>query len=390
MAPRTETVPGTGPLAGIRIVELGGIGPAPMCAMLLADLGADVIRVERRGGSPSLGIPEKFQLLNRGRAKIELDLKSAAGRDAVLRLVAHADALVEGFRPGVAERLGLGPDDCAAVNPRLVYGRMTGWGQEGPLASVAGHDINYIGLVGALHAIGPAAGPPLPPLSLVADYGGGALYLALGILAAIVETRRSAKGQVVDAAMIDGAASLMTVVYGMHAAGIWKDERGANALDGGAPYYACYETKDGKWISIGPLEPQFRAELARRLGLDPALLAEGDDPTRWAHLRETLAAVFREKTRDEWTALLGDTDTCFAPVLTLAEAPSHPHHRARGTFVTIDGVVQPGPAPRFSRTQARIRRPPPAKGEDPADTLKAFGLDDEEMRAIRTAAGFPS
>jgi alpha-methylacyl-CoA racemase len=377
-----------GPLEGIRIVELGGIGPAPMCAMLLADLGAEVIRVERRGSAPSLGIPEKFQLLNRGRARIELDLKSATGRDAILRLVAHADALVEGFRPGVAERLGLGPDECEAVNPRLVYGRMTGWGQEGPLASVAGHDINYIGLVGALHAIGPAVGPPLPPLSLVADYGGGALYLALGVVSAILEARRSGKGQVVDAAMIDGAASLMTVVYGMHAAGIWKDERGTNALDGGAPFYACYETKDGKWISIGPLEPQFRAELARRLGLDPALFAGADDRARWPDIRERLAAVFREKARDEWTAFLGDTDTCFAPVLSLAEAPSHPHHRARGTFVEVDGVVQPAPAPRFSRTRAAIRRAPARQGEDPADALRAFGLGEEDVGALRAAAGF--
>ena len=379
-----------GPLEGVRIVELGGIGPAPMCAMLLADLGAEVVRVERRGTAPVLGIPARFQLLHRGRAMIELDLKSAPGRAALLRLVAHADALVEGFRPGVAERLKLGPDDCAAVNPRLVYGRMTGWGQDGPLASVAGHDINYIGLVGALHAIGPAGGPPIPPLSLVGDYGGGSLYLAFGVVSAILEARRSGKGQVVDAAMIDGAASLMTVVYGMHAAGMWKDERGANAIDGGAPFYGCYETSDAKWISLGPLEPQFRVELLRRLGLDPALLAEGDDPARWPHLRETLAAVFREKTRDEWTALLGETDTCFAPVLTLAEAPSHPHHRPRGTFVTVDGVVQPGPAPRFSRTHAEIRRPPPEKGEDPAEALRAFGLDEHDLREVRAAAGFAS
>ncbi len=387
MAAGTETAPGTGPLRGIRIVELGGIGPAPMCALLLAELGAEVIRVERRGGVVALGMPERFRLLNRSRAMIELDLKSGEGHAAVLRLVEKADALIEGFRPGVAERLGLGPDDCAARNPRLVYGRMTGWGQDGPLAAVAGHDINYIGLVGALHAIGPADGPPTPPLSLVADYGGGALYLALGVVAAILEARSSGRGQVVDAAMIDGAASLLTVTYGMLAAGLWRDERGANVIDGGAPFYACYETKDRKWISLGPLEPQFWAELVRRLGLDAAGLPEQADRARWPELRERLAAVFREKTRDEWTEILGETDTCFAPVLGLAEAPSHPHNQARGTFVEVDGIVQPAAAPRFSRTPAAIRRPPAQRGEDPADALRAFGLDEAEVRELRAAAG---
>ena len=376
-----------GPLTGVRIVELGGIGPAPMCAMLLADLGAEVIRVERRG-APLLGIPARFQLLMRGRPKLELDLKSAEGRDAVLRLVAGADALIEGFRPGVAERLGLGPDECLARNPRLVYGRMTGWGQTGPLASVAGHDVNYIATTGVLHAIGPKDGPPVPPLSLVGDYGGGALYLGLGLLAAIVEASRSGKGQVVDAAMVDGAASLMTVVYGMRAAGLWEDERGANFIDGGAPFYACYETKDGKWISVGALEPQFWEELVRRLELDRATLPDRDDRSTWPALRELLAARFRERTREEWTALLGATDTCFAPVLGLDEAPSYPQHRERGTFVEVDGVVQPAPAPRFSRTPGRIHRPPPAGSEDPAGFLRAFGLDEAGVAAVREAAGF--
>ncbi len=388
-APATDAkIRAMGPLAGVRIVELGGIGPAPMCAMLLADLGADVIRVERRGAPPPLGIPEEFQLLNRSRTLIEVDLKSDDGREAVLALVERADALIEGFRPGVAERLRVGPDDCAARNPRLVYGRMTGWGQEGPLAQVAGHDINYIGIVGALAAIGPADGPPVPPLSLVGDYGGGALYLALGILAAVIEAKRSGRGQVVDAAMIDGAASLMTVIYGMRAAGLWQDERGANYLDGGAPFYACYETKDRKWISIGPLEPQFWAELVKRLGLDASSLPNRDERAAWPALREKLALVFREKTRDEWVAILGETDTCFAPVLDLAEAPSHPHVRARGTFVEVDGVVQPAPAPRFSRTPAAIRRPPARKGEDPEAALRAFGFSGSELARLRAAAGF--
>ena len=377
-----------GPLESIRVVELGGIGPAPMCAMLLADLGAQVIRVERPGAPPPLGIPERFQLLNRGRDRLELDLKSAAGKEALLRLVEHADALIEGFRPGIAEKLGLGPDDCFARNPRLAYGRITGWGQTGPLASVAGHDINYIATVGALAAIGPAEGPPLPPLSLVGDYGGGALYLALGVLAAILESRRSGRGQVVDAAMVDGAASLMTVVYGMYAAKLWHDERGANFLDGGAPFYACYETQDGKWISVGPLEPQFWSEMLRLLEIDPATLPDRSDRSSWPLLRDRLAAAFRQKTRDEWTEILGKSDACFAPVLGIGEAPAHPHHRERGTFVEVDGIVQPAPAPRFSRTPATIRRSPPETREDPEAALRAFGLADDAVHAIRAAAGF--
>jgi alpha-methylacyl-CoA racemase len=374
-----------GPLDSIRIVELGGIGPAPMCAMLLADLGARVIRLERPGAAPTLGIPDRFVLLNRSRGLLEIDLKSAVGNEAVLRLVENADAVIEGFRPGVAERLGLGPDECLARNAKVVYGRMTGWGQTGPLANVVGHDIDYIGLVGALHAIGPAEGPPRPPLSLVGDYGGGALYLAMGVLAGIVEASRSGKGQIVDAAMIDGAASLMTVVYGMRAAGLWQDERDANMLDGGAPFYACYETKDRKWIAVGALEPQFWEALVRELGLDRQELPDRNDRANWPVLRARLAAIFRDKTRDEWVARLGTSDACFAPVLSLDEAPLHPHHRARGTFVEVDGIVQPAAAPRFSRTPTGVPRPPARKGEDPTAVLRAFGLDDDLVAEIRRA-----
>ena len=377
-----------GPLDSIRIVELGGIGPGPMCAMLLADLGARIIRLDRPGAAPTLGIPERFLLLNRSRPLLEIDLKSAAGKAAVLRLVENADAVIEGFRPGVAERLGLGPDVCLARNPKVVYGRMTGWGQTGPLANVVGHDINYIGLVGALHAIGPAEGPPRPPLSLVGDYGGGALYLAMGVLAAIVEASQSGKGQVVDAAMIDGAASLMTVVYGMRAAKLWQDERDANMLDGGAPFYACYETKDGKWIAVGALEPQFWEALVRGLGLDREKLPDRNDRANWPALRARLATIFRGETRDEWVARLGTSDACFGPVLSIDESPGHPHHRARGTFVDVDGIVQPAAAPRFSRTPADTPRPPPRRGEDPAAALRAFGLDEEAVREIRNVAAF--
>ncbi len=377
-----------GPLHGIRIVELGGIGPAPMCAMLLADLGAEVLRVERTGAPPTLGIPDRYLLLNRGRTMIELDLKSDVGREAVLRLVEHADALIEGFRPGVAERLRLGPVECHARNPKLVYGRMTGWGQDGPLADVAGHDINYIALTGALHAIGPEAGPPAPPLSLVGDYGGGALYLAMGVLAGIVEAGRSGQGQVVDAAMVDGAASLMTVVYGMLAAGLWKDRRGLNMLDGGAPEYRCYETKDGKWVSVGSLEPQFYASLLKQLGIDPATLPDRYDRSHWPETGARFAEIFRTRTRDEWVAHVGKSDTCFAPVLTIAEAPQHPHNRERGTFVEVEGVVQPAPAPRFSRTPGKVRKGPFRKGEDPGDALRAFGFSETEVRELRALGGF--
>jgi len=338
-----------GPLKGYRIIEMAGIGPGPMCAMLLSDMGAEVLRIDRLAPS-GLGVamPHKFELLNRGRRSAAVDVSKKQGAEVVLRLVEKADALIEGFRPGVMERLGLGPEDCWRRNPRLVYGRMTGWGQEGPLAKAAGHDINYISLAGALHAIGRAGGPPVPPLNLVGDFGGGALYLAFGLVCGLLEASKSGKGQVVDAAMVDGAASLMTLFFGMKAMGIWSEERGTNVLDTGAHFYDVYETADGKYVSIGSIEAKFYAELLRLTGLEAEALPDQMDREKWQGMKERLRAVFRQKTRDEWCAIMEGSDVCFAPVLSMEEAPNHPHNKARGTFVEIDGVVQPGPAPRFS------------------------------------------
>jgi alpha-methylacyl-CoA racemase len=334
-----------GPLAGVRVVELAGIGPGPFCAMLLADLGADVLRVDR----PAASRPGWPTVLARGRRSVAVDLKHPDGAGVVLDLVAAADALVEGFRPGVAERLGIGPDACLARNPRLVYGRVTGWGQQGPWRLAAGHDIDYVALAGALHPIGQAGGPPVPPLNLLGDFGGGGMLLALGVVAALLEAGRSGTGQVVDAAMVDGAALLTTQFHELLAAGLWREERGANLLDGGAPFYGVYETADGRHLAVGALEPQFWAELLRRLGLDAGDLPAQLDRDGWPLLRARLAALFRTRTRDEWSELLAGTDACVTPVLGLAEAPAHPHNRARGTFVDVGGVVQPAPAPRFSR-----------------------------------------
>jgi crotonobetainyl-CoA:carnitine CoA-transferase CaiB-like acyl-CoA transferase len=340
-----------GPLAGIRILELAGLGPAPMCAMLLADLGATVLRLEREGDS-ELGVrrPRQFDLLLRGRHSIRLDLKSERGRAAALRLVESADGLIEGFRPGVMERLGLGPDDCLARNPRLVYGRMTGWGQTGPLAQSAGHDINYIAVTGALHAIGREGEPPAVPLNLVGDYGGGALYLALGLLAGLIEARGSGQGQVVDAAIVDGTASLLTSFYGLLNAGIWNETRGTNFADGGAPFYDTYLCSDGGRVAVGPIERKFLVRLLELLGLDAALAAATGDPARREALRHALASRFATEPRAHWQGLFDGTDACVSPVLSMSEAPAHPHLRSRQTFVSIDGIVQPAPAPRFSRT----------------------------------------
>jgi len=375
-----------GPLEGVRVIELAGIGPAPMCCMLLADLGADVLRVDRIDASPELfPAPARFQVLNRGRRSVGLDLKSADGRSAALDLVARADLLVEGFRPGVAERLGLGPSTCHAKNPRLVYGRMTGWGQDGPLASTVGHDIDYLALTGALHAIGRAGEPPVPPLNLVADFGGGALYLAVGLLAALVERERSGLGQVVDAAMVDGAAHLTTMVHGLMAAGAWRDERGVNVLDGGAPFYDVYRTKDGKYLAVGALEPRFFAALVRLLELPEVDHGRQLAPSEWPLLRASLATRILEKTRDEWCAIFAGSDACVAPVLSWTEAKEHPHLRARGTFVEIDGVVQPAPAPRFSRTVPAV---PHAAHEPHADTFAAladWGFSEEARERLRTS-----
>jgi len=375
-----------GPLHGLRVVELASIGPGPMCAMLLADLGADVIRIDRLEPS-GLGVPmnARFDVNARSRRSAALDLKSPAGRDAVLRIVEHADVLIEGFRPGVAERLGLGPADCQARNQRLVYGRMTGFGQTGPLAQAAGHDLNYIALTGALDAIGPAGGAPVPPLNLVGDYGGGALYLAFGLMAALFERQSSGRGQVVDAAMVDGAASLMSMFHGMLAAGGWPGRRGENLLDGGAPFYGVYETADGKHVSIGSLEPKFYAEMVKRLGLDERFLRLQGDASQWPSLREAIAAAVRTRTRDEWSALLEGTDVCFAPVLALGEVHQHPHAVARGTYVEVAGVVQPGPAPRFDRSVPDHPRPAPAIGAHTAEVLAECGFVDADIESLRAA-----
>ncbi len=374
-----------GPLSGVRVVEIAGIGPGPFCAMVLADMGADVVRVDRtdlagRGGPGAVPV----DLLGRGRRSVAIDLAHPDGPGLVLALVERADALVEGFRPGVAERLGIGPGPCLARNPRLVYGRMTGWGQDGPNAGAAGHDINYIALAGVLAHIGPAGSPPVPPLNLVGDFGGGGLLLAFGVACALVEVQRSGRGQVIDAAMVDGAALLMTFVHGLRAMGIWDDERGANALDGGAPFYGVYETADHRFVSVGPIEARFYDELLRRTGLagEPDL-APQLDRARWPALTARLAEVFRTRTRDEWCSILEGTDACFAPVLSMAEAPAHPHNAARRTFVEIAGVVQPAPAPRFSRTPAAVGRPPPGPGQHTDEVLGELGLGPERVAALR-------
>jgi alpha-methylacyl-CoA racemase len=373
-----------GPLAGVRIVELGGVGPVPFCCMLLSDLGADVIRIDRPPGYDG-GVPgdPRFNLLNRGRRSAALDLKRPEAAAAVLKLVAKADALVEGFRPGVAEKLGLGPDACLGANPALIYGRMTGWGQDGPLAQTPGHDINYISLTGVLHAIGPADGPPAIPLNLAGDFGGGSLYLALGVVSAILESRRSGKGQVVDAAMVDGSASLMTLCYGLLASGYWKDQRGSNRLDSGAPWYNVYETKDGRWLSVGSNEARFWRNTLEVLGLAVAEMPDQHDTSRWPEVHERFAAIFRTRTRDEWCSLAEGREVCFAPVLSMTEAPTHEHLRARGTFVERDGVVQPAPAPRFSRTPGAIQRPPAKPGEHTDEALREWGFSGAELDALR-------
>lgn len=368
-----------GPLHGMRVVEFGGIGPGPFAAMMLADMGADVIRIDRKGGH----IPVKAEINYRGRDGVLLDLKKPEGVEAALKLVDRAEALIEGYRPGVMERLGLGPELCLARNPRLVYGRMTGWGQTGPLANAASHDINCIALSGALHAFGNKGDKPVPPLNLVGDFGGGGLYLAFGIVCAVLEARQSGLGQVIDAAMTDGAASLMAMFYGFYGGGIWKDERGSNFLDTGAHFYNTYETKDGKAIAVGPLEPPFYVTLLQKLGIDDPDFDAQYDQARWPALKEKLAAVVKKKTRDEWDTILSGTDVCYAPVLSLAEAPHHPHNVSRGTFVEIDGIVQPGPAPRFSRTKPEIKcGPREPSGTEP---LSAWGFSTADIEALKAS-----
>lgn len=373
-----------GPLTGYRIIEIAGIGPGPFCGMLLADLGAEVIRVDRvstvRAGPREM---TRSDHMGRGRRSLAVDLKTPGGVEAVLRLTATADALFEPFRPGVAERLGIGPDVCLACNPKLVYGRMTGWGQEGPYAQMAGHDINYIALSGALAAIGRRGEAPVPPLNLVGDFGGGGMLLAFGLLAALLETQRSGQGQVVDAAMVDGAALLMTVFYGLHAVGNWTLERGTNALDTGAHFYNVYETADGQYVAVGSIEPQFYAELLRLTGLEKERLPDQMDRRGWPTLKEKVAAIFRSKSRAEWCAIMEGTDVCFAPVLSLAEAPEHPHNQQRGLFVEVGGLRQPTPAPRFSRTANATPLPPPRAGQQTDEILRAAGFSPVEIQRLR-------
>lgn len=370
-----------GPLAGVKVVEFAGIGPGPFTAMLLSDMGAEVIRIDRKGSREG----SKFDTTRRGRRSLALDLKTPEGAAAALRLCARADALIEGFRPGVMERLGLGPDACLAHNAKLVYGRMTGWGQAGPLAERAGHDINYISLSGALAAIGPAGEKPVPPINLVGDFGGGALYLAFGITCALIEAAKSGKGQVVDAAMTDGSASLMTAFYGLAAAGIWRVERGVNHLDSGSHFYNTYETADGKFVSVGAIEPQFYARLLKAAGIEGGGFDQQMDRAGWPALKAKLETVFKTKSRDEWCAIFEGADACFAPVLDMNEAPLHPHNRARETFVEIEGVVQPGAAPRFSRTPGQVQGPPAKIGAHTDDILREWGFGAGEIAALRAA-----
>ncbi len=374
-----------GPLHGFRMIELAGIGPGPFCGMMLSDMGAEVIRVDRISG----GARRPKDVLARNRRSIAVDLKNPAGVETVLRLVETADGLFEGFRPGVTERLGLGPEDCMERNEKLVYGRMTGWGQEGPMAQAAGHDINYIGLSGALHAIGHAGERPVPPLNLVGDFGGGGMLLAFGLVCALLEAQKSGKGQVIDAAMVDGAAALMAMFFSMGASGAFKDQRGTNLLDSGSHFYDTYETLDGRYICIGSIEPQFYALLVEKAELDAERFSAQMDTSKWPEFKRELAEIFKAKTRDEWCEIMEGTDVCFAPVLSIFEAPDHPHNKARSTFVEIDGVIQPAPAPRFSRTQVAVQHGARLPGEDSASVLAGSGFSADEIAKLQADAVIP-
>ena len=371
-----------GPLKGLKIIEMAGIGPGPFCGMVLADLGAKIIRVDR---ASAIGTGSKQDAANRGKKSIAVDLKSEEGVEVVLKLVETADAIFEGFRPGVMERLGLGPDVCSARNERIVFGRMTGWGQEGPLANAAGHDINYISLSGALAAIGRPGSPPVPPLNLIGDFGGGGMLLALGLLAALLESKESKKGQVVDAAMTDGSALLMTMIYSMYSSGMWKTSMGSNLLDGGSHFYDTYECKDGKFISLGSIEPQFYALLCQIAELDESIFGKQMSRDSWPEQKEAIKKIILDKTRDEWCELMEGTDVCFAPVLDMSEAPKHPHNIERKTFIDLEGVTQPAPAPRFSRTEPEVVSSPSIVGEHTDEVLTSIGFSDEDINTLKTS-----
>ena len=371
-----------GPLKGLKIIEMAGIGPGPFCGMVLADLGAEIIRVDR---ASAIGTGSKQEPSNRGKKSIAVDLKAKEGVEVVLKLVETADAIFEGFRPGVMERLGIGPEVCLARNDRIVFGRMTGWGQEGPLANAAGHDINYISLSGALAAIGRPGSPPVPPLNLIGDFGGGGMLLALGLVAALLESKESKKGQVVDAAMTDGSALLMTMIYSMQSSGMWKTTMGSNLLDGGSHFYDTYECKDGKFISIGSIEPQFYALLCQIAELDEKVFSKQMSRDLWPEQKEEIKKIFLNKTRDEWCELMEGTDVCFAPVLDMSEAPEHPHNKERKTFIDLEGVTQPAPAPRFSRTEPEVVSSPSIVGEHTNEVLSSIGLSEEDISSLKNS-----
>jgi alpha-methylacyl-CoA racemase len=373
-----------GPLHGYKVIEFGAIGPVPFCATMLADMGAEMVRLDRTE-VPDLGIERdpRFAITNRGRRSVGVNLKAPGAAAAVLRLIKQADALIEGFRPGVMERLGLGPEVCLAANPKLVYGRMTGWGQTGPLANEVGHDINYLAVTGALHSIGRKNQPPAPPLNLVADLGGGAMYLAFGLVCALLEAGKSGQGQVVDAAMVDGVSSMLSAFYGMRAAGIWTDVRGDNFVDSGAPWYDSYETSDKKFVSIGAIEGRFYQNLLTRMGLSGERLPDQRDKEGWPKLRSRFEEVFKQRTREEWVAIMKGHEVCFAPVLDLGEAVSHEHVRARRTYITVEEVVQPAPAPRFSRSSPDVPTAPREPGIDTDGVLSTWGFSEEDLAALR-------
>lgn len=373
-----------GPLENVKIVEVGGIGPGPFCAQMLSDMGAHIVRVDRKDKTRR-GLEAKYAVLYRGRPSMALDIAKPEGLTVLLKIVDQCDALIEGFRPGIMEKLGIGPEVCLNRNPKLVYGRMTGWGQYGPLARTAGHDINYISLSGALHAIGRPGERPVPPLNLIGDFGGGGMLLAFGILCALLEAQKSGLGQVVDAAMVDGSAALMGSIYGRWAAGLWTDQRGTNLLDGGAPFYDTYETADGKWISIGSIEPKFYALLLQYAEIGDPDFQPQFDQTRWPDRKKKLTEIFRKKSREEWCAILENTDVCFAPVLCFDEAIIHPHNVARKTFVDVGGVIQPAPAPRFSRTQPETPSPAPEPGANTESELTRWGFASDEIQALKEA-----